>query len=143
MKKLMQEFKEFALTGNVMDMAVGVILGAAIGKVVTALVNNILMPLIGIMLGGLDFSTLAITIGSASIEYGLFIQSIVDFLIIAFCVFLMVKGLRSLETKSKQLIGKKEEAKPEPAEEKTATTEELLAEIRDLLQQDATNQGTR
>ena len=118
------EFKEFAMKGNVMDMAVGVIIGAAFGKIVSSLVDDILMPLIGIITGGLDFSGLKATIGDASVTYGMFIQNIVDFLIVAFCIFLMLKAINKLNRK-----------KEEPAPEAPAgpTQEELLAEIRDLL----------
>ena len=91
MKKFIGDFKTFISRGNVMDMAVGVIIGAAFGKIVTSLVNDILMPLIGVILGGLDFSGLAIKIGNASIKYGSFIQSVIDFLIVAVCIFTMIK----------------------------------------------------
>ena len=123
MAKFIEEFKEFAFKGNVMDMAVGVIIGGAFGKIVTSLVNDILMPVIGILTGGIDFTDLKATIGEANITYGQFIQSVIDFLIIAFCIFLMIKGMNKLK--------KKEEPAPEaPA---GPTQEELLAEIRDLL----------
>ena len=89
--KEVNEFKTFISRGNVVDMAVGVIIGGAFGKIVTSLVNDILMPLIGTILGGLDFSNLSIKINDANIAYGAFIQSIIDFLIIAFCIFMMIK----------------------------------------------------
>ena len=119
-----KEFKEFAVKGNVMDMAVGVIIGGAFGKIVTSLVNDILMPVLGILTGGIDFTGLKATIGDANITYGQFVQSIIDFVIIAFCIFLMIKGMNKLNKK-----------KEEPAPEAPAgpTQEELLAEIRDLL----------
>jgi len=120
-----KEFKEFAVKGNVMDMAVGVIIGGAFGKIVTSLVDNILMPIIGSLTGGIDFSTLALTIGEANIQYGLFIQNIIDFLIVAFCIFLMLKGINKLN--------RKKEEPAEPAAPAGPTQEELLAEIRDLL----------
>jgi large conductance mechanosensitive channel len=122
-----KEFKEFAMKGNVMDMAVGVIIGGAFGKIVTSLVNDILMPVIGILTGGIDFTDLKATIGEANITYGQFIQSVIDFLIIAFCIFLMLKGINSLNRK------KSEAAAPEAP--KGPTQEELLTEIRDLLKQ--------
>lgn len=120
-KKGMNEFKTFISRGNVVDMAVGVIIGAAFGKIVTSLVNDILMPLIGIALGGLDFSNLSINIGDATILYGSFIQTIVDFLIVAFCIFLMVKFFERFKKKEeKTIVTKSDEVK-------------LLEEIRDIL----------
>jgi large conductance mechanosensitive channel len=110
-----------------MDMAVGVIIGGAFGKIVTSLVNDILMPIIGIVTGGIDFTGLKATIGEANITYGMFIQNIIDFLIVAFCIFLMLKGINKLNRK------KEEPAAPEAP--KGPTQEELLAEIRDLLKQ--------
>lgn len=123
MKGFAKEFKEFINKGNVMDMAVGVIIAGAFGKIVTALVDNILMPIVGMLLGGVDFSSLALTVGSANLKYGLFIQAIIDFLIIALCIFIMVKNINKLK-------------KEEPAEEEPEETPEdiaLLTEIRDLL----------
>lgn len=123
-KGLVAEFKEFVMRGNVLDMAVGVIIGGAFGKIVTSLVNDILMPVLGILTGGIDFTGLKATIGDANITYGQFVQSVIDFVIIAFCIFLMIKGMNKLNKK-----------KEEPAPEAPAgpTQEELLAEIRDLL----------
>ena len=120
------EFKEFAMKGNVMDMAVGVIIGGAFGKIVSSLVDDVLMPIIGTLTGGINFTNLAITVGEANIKYGTFIQNVVDFLIVAFCIFLMLKGINKLNRK-------KEEPAPEPEAPKGPTQEELLAEIRDLL----------
>ena len=132
-----QDFKAFALKGNVMDMAVGVIIGGAFGKIVTSIVNNILMPPIGLLVGGVDFTDLKITMKNAVMNgdevvseavtwnYGAFIQDVVDFLIIAFCIFLMIKGMNKMK--------KKEEPAPEPEAPAGPTQEELLAEIRDLL----------
>ena len=120
-KKGMNEFKTFISRGNVVDMAVGVIIGAAFGKIVTSLVNDILMPLIGIFLGGLDFSSLSINIGDVTILYGSFIQTIVDFLIVAFCIFMMVKFFEKF---------KKKEEKPIPIKSDEV---KLLEEIRDIL----------
>ena len=119
-----KEFKEFAMKGNVMDMAVGVIIGGAFGKIVTSLVDDVLMPAIGTLTGGVDFSNLAVTFGDANLKYGSFIQNIIDFLIIAFCIFLMIKGMNKLSK-----IKEEEPAAPaEPSNE-----EKLLSEIRDLL----------
>ena len=129
-----QDFKAFALKGNVVDMAVGVIIGGAFGKIVTSLVNDILMPLIGMATGGIDFTELKYVIKEAEGEaeavvlpYGQFIQNVVDFLIIAFCIFLMVKGIAALNRKKEE-----EAAAPAPAPEPSAE-EKLLTEIRDLL----------
>jgi large conductance mechanosensitive channel len=94
-----KEFKAFIMRGNVMDLAVGVIIGGAFGKIVGSLVNDILMPLIGLLIGGIDFSGLSFTLGSATVAYGLFINNIIDFLIIALVIFLMVKGINRLTTK--------------------------------------------
>lgn len=94
---MINEFKKFIVQGNVMDLAVAVIIGAAFGKIITSLVTDILMPLIGLILGGLDFSGLAITVGSAKVGYGSFIQSVVDFLIIALVIFLLVRAMNSMK----------------------------------------------
>ena len=123
MKGFMTEFKEFINKGNVMDMAVGVIIAGAFGKIVTALVDNILMPIVGMLLGGVNFSKLAVTVGDASIVYGAFIQAIIDFLIIAFVIFVMIKNINKLK--------KEEPAEEEP--EETPADIALLTEIRDLL----------
>jgi large conductance mechanosensitive channel len=136
------EFKEFAMKGNVMDMAVGVIIGGAFGKIVTSLVNDVLMPVISLATGGIDFTNLFINLsgseqydtiaaaqeaGASVFAYGQFIQNVVDFLIVAFCIFLMLKGINKLNRK------KEEPAPAEPAAPAGPTQEELLAEIRDLL----------
>lgn len=103
MKAFMKEFKEFAMRGNVMDMAVGVIIGGAFGAIITALVDNIITPIIGAVLGGVDFSGLAITVGKAQIGYGAFIQAVIDFLIVAFCIFCMLKAVnKALDAKKKE-----------------------------------------
>ena len=124
-----QDFKAFALKGNVMDMAVGVIIGGAFGKIVSSLVDDILMPCVGMITGNVDFTTLVFQIGegegAAVLKYGQFIQNIVDFLIVAFCIFLMLKGINKLNRKKEE-----PEAPTAPA---GPTQEELLAEIRDLL----------
>ena len=118
------EFKTFISRGNVVDMAVGVIIGGAFGKIVTSLVNDVLMPVIGVFLGGLDFSDLSIKVGDATINYGSFIQTIVDFLIVAFCIFMIVKLFESFKKK------KEEETEEAPKKSDEAL---LLEEIRDLL----------
>lgn len=134
-----KEFKEFAMKGNVMDMAVGVIIGGAFGKIVTSLVNDVLMPVISLATGGIDFTNLFINLGEGNystlaaaqeagasvLAYGSFIQNIIDFIIIAFCIFLMIKGMNKLN--------RKKEEEPAPEAPKGPTQEELLAEIRDLL----------
>ena len=129
---LLKEFKEFAVKGNAMDMAVGIIIGAAFGKIVSSMVSDIIMPPIGLLIGGVDFSKLAITLKAASegvdgvvISYGKFIQTTVDFIIIAFAIFMMVKAINTL---------KRPEAAPVAPPEPAPTREELLlTEIRDLL----------
>ena len=124
MNKFLNEFKAFAMRGNVIDMAVGVIIGGAFGKIVSSLVDDVLMPLIGTIVGGIDFTSLALTIGEAKITYGNFLQKILDFIIVAFSIFLFIKGISSLS--------KKKEEEPAPAPE-PSNEEKLLAEIRDLL----------
>jgi len=116
------DFKKFISRGNVLDMAIGVIVGGAFGKIVTSLVNDILMPLIGVVIGGLNFADLSIKVGSANIAYGLFIQTVIDFLIISLCIFMFVKLFEKFK--------KKEEIKEEV---KKAEEVILLEEIRDLL----------
>lgn len=130
-KKMLNEFKEFISRGNVIDLAVGVVVGSAFGKIVTSLVNDILMPVIGMILGGLDFTNLSITIGDARIMYGNFIQNIIDFLIVAACIFLFVKIINNFFNKKKKT--EKEEA---PKKDETVV---LLEEIRDLLKKDKKN----
>ena len=129
--KEMGEFKKFISRGAILDMAIGVIIGSAFSKIVSSLVNDIFMPLIGVVLGGLDFSSLSIKIGDASIMYGAFIQSVVDFLIIAFCIFVMIKIITTLREKAdkKLKIEHKEEVK------KRDEHIVLLEEIRDLLKE--------
>lgn len=128
---MLQEFKEFAVKGNVVDMAVGVIVGMAFGKIVSSLVADVVMPPIGVLLGGVDFSDLAVTlkgeVGASPavvIAYGKFVQTVLDFVIIAFIIFLAVKAINALK--------KKEEAAPAPPAEPTRE-QVLLTEIRDLL----------
>ena len=109
---MLKELKAFIMRGNVMDLAVGVIIGGAFGKIVSSLVGDILMPLIGLIIGGIDFSSLAFTLGSAKVTYGNFINNLIDFVIIALVIFLMVKGVNSLQKK------------PAPAPEAAPTTKE-------------------
>lgn len=129
-----QEFKAFAMRGNVVDLAVGIIIGAAFGKIVSSFVGDIIMPPLGLLIGGVDFSDLAITLRAAEgdtpavvLAYGRFIQTVVDFLIVAFAIFMVIKGMNRLRHK--------EEAKPAEPEAPPAPTKEevLLTEIRDLL----------
>ncbi|MGP1515872.1 MAG: large conductance mechanosensitive channel protein MscL [Bacteroidales bacterium] len=119
-----KEFKSFAMRGNVMDVAVGVIVGGAFGKIVSSLVNDVIMPVIGIITGGIDLTGLKATIGDANITYGNFIQNIIDFIIIAFSIFIIIKGVNKLSKKQNQTLT----TLPNPTKE-----EELLTEIRDLL----------
>lgn len=125
MKKNIEEFKKFIARGNVIDLAVGVIIGGAFSSIVTSLVDNILTPILGLVLGGVDFSSLSITFRDTKIEYGAFIQSIIDFLIIAICIFTIVKIINKIIH-----IKKKEEEKVVP---KKSDEVLLLEEIRDLL----------
>ncbi|MBP8293030.1 MAG: large-conductance mechanosensitive channel protein MscL [Caldilineaceae bacterium] len=122
------EFKAFISRGNVLDLAVAVIIGGAFGAIVTSFVNDIIMPLVGVILGGIDFTSLSITVGSSAILYGNFIQAIINFLIIAFSIFLVVKAANSFQ--------RKQEAAPAPPALPTKE-ETLLAEIRDLLKAQA------
>jgi large conductance mechanosensitive channel len=128
---MMQEFKTFAMRGNVVDMAVGIIVGGAFGKIVSSFVADVIMPPIGLLLGGVDFSDLVITLKKAvgetaavTLNYGKFIQSVIDFLIIAFAIFMAIKAMNSLKKKEKEAPA----APPAPPRE-----EVLLTEIRDLL----------
>jgi large conductance mechanosensitive channel len=128
---MMKEFKQFAMRGNVMDMAIGIVIGVAFGKIVSSLVADVIMPPIGILLGGVDFASLAITLkeGAEGVEpvllkYGVFINTIIDFVIIAFAIFLVVKGINSMKKKEEE----KPAAPPAPTKE-----EVLLTEIRDEL----------
>ncbi len=125
-KGLIAEFKEFIARGNVLDMAVGIIIGSAFTAIVTSLVNDIFTPLIGLIFGGIDFSGIAITLGDARIGIGLFIQAVINFLLIAVVVFLIVKAVN--------VFHRKKDAKPEPEPEpEVDPSVELLTEIRDLL----------
>lgn len=139
MKKFLHEFKEFAMRGNVLDMAVGVILGGAFGKITTSLVNDVFMPLIGMLIGGVDLGKLNIVLKDAvmngeevivpavTLGIGTFLTTVIDFILVAFVIFLMIKTINRFH--------KKKEEDPEPEEPKGPTTEELLTEIRDLLKE--------
>ena len=140
----LKEFKEFAVKGNVMDMAVGVIIGGAFGKIVTSVVNDIIMPPVGLLVGGVDFSDMKLTLKQAVLDaagvvvtpavtwnYGAFIQQVVDFTILAFCVFLMVKLMNRLTKKPAPAPA----PAPAPEPPKPSNEEVLLAEIRDLLKE--------
>lgn len=129
---MIKEFKEFISRGNVIDLAVGVIMGGAFGKIVTSLVNDIIMPLVGALIGGINFTNLSITIKDSNIMYGSFIQNIVDFLIIAVCIFIMVKLVNKLNSIHK----KKEEVEEKIEEVKKPDDVLLLEEIRDLLKKE-------
>ena len=128
---MFKEFKKFIARGNVIDLAVGVIIGGAFGKIVTSLVNDVLMPAIGVVIGGLDFTNLSITIRDSKIMYGSFIQNVVDFLIVSFCIFMLIKIVNKITHK------KEEEEKATEAVEKPKKSDEviLLEEIRDLLKE--------
>lgn len=131
--KTLKEFKQFISRGNVIDLAVGVILGNAFGKIVTSVVNDMLMPLIGVLIGGLNFTSLSVKIGEATILYGNFIQNVIDFLIVAACIFLFIKIISK--------FNKKEETKTEPTKKDDQIV--LLEEIRDLLKENSTKKTTK
>ena len=130
---MMSEFREFATRGNVVDMAVGIVIGVAFGKIVSSFVSDVLMPPIGLMVGGVDFSNLTMTLKQAgeeaeavTLNYGLFIQSVIDFAIIAFAIFMVIRAMNTL---------KKKKVEAPPAPPKPSAEESLLIEIRDLLKQ--------
>ncbi len=141
MKKFLNEFKEFAMRGNVLDMAIGVVIGSAFSKITTSLVNDVFMPLIGLLIGGIDLGQLNLTLKAAVMDgdtvvkepvtlgLGTFLSTIIDFILVAFVIFLVVKAINKLHA-----LGKKDE-EPEPEESETPTAEELLTEIRDLLKE--------
>ncbi len=136
---MLQEFKAFAVRGNVVDMAVGIIVGAAFGKIVSSAVADVVMPPLGMLIGGMDFSDLAITLKDAAgtapavvLGYGRFIQALVDFTIVAFAIFLLVKGINTLKRREAEAPS----APPTPSKE-----EQLLAEIRDLLKAGVSSRG--
>jgi large conductance mechanosensitive channel len=120
---MIKEFRDFISKGNVIDLAVGVIIGGAFGKIVTSLVNDIIMPLLGIVIGGIDFTSLSFKVNDSTVMYGMFIQNTIDFLLIAAAIFLMVKTINKF----------KKAEKKEKETSKSPTTEQLLTEIRDLL----------
>lgn len=134
---ILKEFREFAVKGNVVDMAVGIIIGAAFGKIVSSLVADVVMPPVGVLLGGVDFSNLSLILvpavegkAAVALRYGAFLQTVLDFLIVAAAVFVMIKGINRLKRELSAL-----DTEPQPAEASPAvTTESLLTEIRDLLQ---------
>ena len=129
MKKFMEEFKQFIARGNVIDMAVGVIIGGAFSAITTSLINDIIMPILGIFTGSISFAALSVNINGAEIAYGNFIQAVFNFLIMAFVVFCLIKAINRFHRK-KEEAPKEEPAPPEPSNE-----EKLLAEIRDLLKE--------
>ena len=143
MKKFLNEFKEFAMRGNVLDMAIGVVIGSAFGKITTSLVNDVFMPLIGLLIGGIDLGQLNIvlkpetvnaageTVTAVTLGLGTFLSTVIDFILVAFVIFLMVKAINQFH----KLTKKKEEEAPAPEEPKGPTSEELLTEIRDLLKE--------
>lgn len=139
MKKFLSEFKEFALRGNVLDMAIGVVIGGAFGKITTSLVNDVIMPLVGMLIGGIDLSQLDIVLKPAvmngkevvtaavTLGIGTFLTTIIDFILVALVIFLIIKAINRFR--------KKKEEAPAPEEPKGPTSEELLTEIRDLLKE--------
>jgi large conductance mechanosensitive channel len=120
------EFKAFAMKGNVLDLAVAVVIGAAFGKIVSSLVEDIIMPIVGLLLGGVDFTGLVYQLGEATVTYGIFVQSIIDFLIVAIAIFMVVKGINKAQQK---VVTKEEESEPAGPSEEVL----LLREIRDAM----------
>ncbi len=135
MKKFFGEFKEFAMKGNVIDLAVGVIIGAAFGKIVTSVVNDIIMPALGIFTGSVSFASLSVQVGAAQIKYGAFLQTIIDFILIALSIFLFVKLINNAKKKLEAIAKKEQEAVAEAAIEVQSEEVALLTEIRDLLKE--------
>ena len=133
--RMIKDFKEFIARGSVVDLAVAVIIGAAFGQIVTSLVNNILMPIIGAVFGGVNFSGFSLRVGDANIMYGNFIQSVVNFLIIAFCIFLLIKVINKIAIK-KQAKPAPQTVVDEELEKIKAAEVELLKEIRDLMKRE-------
>ena len=138
---MLNEFKKFISKGNVVDLAVGVVVGGAFSKIVPSLVNDIIMPLIGVIIGGIDFTNLSLKVGEATINYGMFIQNTIDFLIISFCIFLVVKALNTLDDMTKKKIEKlkKEEKVEKKEEEKVSEEILLLREINNSLKKQNKN----
>ena len=140
MKKILNEFKKFISKGNALDLAVGVVVGGAFSKIVSSLVNDVIMPLIGVIIGGIDFTNLSLKVGEATVNYGMFIQNIIDFLIISFCIFLVVKALNTLDDMAKKKIEKlKKEEKVEKKEEIVSEEILLLREISNSLKKQNKN----
>ena len=127
--KIAKEFKEFVMRGNVMDLAIGVVIGGAFKAIIDSLVADIIMPVVGMITGKIDIASLSVTVGDAELKYGSFLQQILNFLIIAFVIFMVVKAINTAHEK----LAKKKESEEE--EEDKPTTEDLLAEIRDLLKE--------
>ena len=125
MKGFIEEFKAFAIKGNVVDLAVAVVIGSAFGKIVASLVENVIMPVIGMLLGGIDFSGMSMELGASSITYGVFIQSIIDFTIVAFVIFMLVRAINRLKGNKEEIVVEVPVVVPEDVQ--------LLREIRDLL----------
>lgn len=128
-RKVFSEFKDFISKGNVIDLAVGVIIGSAFGKIVTSIVEDILMPIIGVIIGGIDFSNLSITVGNAVISYGNFIQNVIDFIIVAICIFFFIKVIEKFNKKKEEVVEVKKDEQIV-----------LLEQIRDLLQKQSSDQ---
>jgi len=135
MKKFMDEFKAFAFKGNVLDLAVGVVIGSAFTAIVTALVNFIIMPLVGILTGGTDIQNLSIEVGGAKLEYGAFLQAVVDFILIALVIFIFIKLINNAANKFKK-------AEEVVDEVEIPVAEQYLKEIRDLLAEDKKNRNS-
>lgn len=148
MKKFFEEFKAFALKGNMVDMAIGIIIGGAFGKIVTSLVNDIIMPPLGVLIGGVNFSDLSVVLKKAYVDaatgalvpavtlnYGNFIQVLIDFILIAFVIFLVIKGMNHLNDLTLQKIHGEKKEEQKPAEPTPSKEEALLTEIRDILKQ--------
>lgn len=131
---MIKEFREFITKGNVLDLAIAVVMGAAFGKIVSSLVENIITPLVGIILGGINVSSLTIKVGNAVLKYGIFVQAVIDFLIISFAIFMFMKIANS--------IIRKKQAKEEEVIEVVPSTEQYLKEIRDLLQKNSRQDET-
>lgn len=129
-RKVFSEFKDFISKGNVIDLAVGVIIGSAFGKIVTSIVEDILMPIIGVIIGGIDFSNLSITVGDAVITYGNFLQNVIDFLIVAICIFLFIKVVEKFNKKKEEVVEVKKDEQIV-----------LLEQIRDLLQKQSSSKN--
>jgi large conductance mechanosensitive channel len=131
-----KEFKEFAFKSNAMELAIAVVLGAAFNAIVTALVNDLIMPVVGVLLGGVDFSSLIWTVGEAQLKYGLVIQQIVNFILIAFSLFIVVRTMNKFRDLNKDINTKLLKQEPEEPKPAPPTEAELLTEIRDLLKEE-------